>query len=46
MYEIAEITGVRRTSDEAEVNRLLSSGWKVHHVVPNGTKFVYLLVQV
>lgn len=42
----SEIRGVCRTSDENEVNRLLNAGWKVQHMVPNGTKFVYLLVQL
>jgi len=45
MNDIAEISQVRRTSDEAEVNRLLSEGWKLQYMAPNGMKIIYLLVK-
>lgn len=46
MNDIYQISEVRRTSDEKEVNKLLAEGWQVQHLVPNGTKFVYLLVKM
>lgn len=45
MNDIYQISEVRRTSDETEVNRLLLEGWRIQHLVPNGTRFVYLLVR-
>lgn len=41
-----EIRQIRRTSDEEEANRLLADGWKVQHMILDGTKLVYLLVQL
>lgn len=43
--DIDAISEVRRTSDETEVNRLLLEGWRIQHLMPNGTRFVYLLVR-
>lgn len=45
MLEIAEITEVRRTSDENEANRLLKAGWKMIRILDGGYKLTYVLAK-